>query len=370
MSGKKKHTPTPRNLNKSSSTRDFADDLEAAISARSSEAKDADVPLPKEADSTLDPEVSIPPKDPSRRSRKAKAHKQQKILIYSAVALVVLGVLLVIFASLHYYEEGYTAGIRQGEAQAKTMAKRENVPWPPEIAAELDAALADLRKGEAGSALLRLQKLEADKLQISSVTYLVALAAMQFGDIDLAEKKAQESMDKQERISDSLALLAVLETQKAADPKRYKMGDASLRSEEFLRQAILADVANPYPRYELATLLRYRGRRDEAMKEIQAAQTRLNPIDSHMVMDITLSLMKVEQTPVAELSDQVPQTDDVRKNFPAAYVAMRRGDFVKAADLLRKCQQALPVDVFDYLVNDPSLRKFIDQPEVTPFFGR
>ncbi len=367
MSEPKKHTPKPRNVTKPSSGREFSEDFAAARLTKTTE-KQEEQSVPNDNRETGSDTVEEKKKS-GRRSRKAKELKRQKIWLFSSLAVVLAGLLLVVLASRHYYNEGHAAGVRDGQTEAKTTAKRENAVWPPEVAAELDVALSDLRKGNADSALRRFQKLEEEKLQISSVSYLVALAAMQSGDIDLAEKKARESMEKQERISDSLALMAVLETQKAADPKRYKLGDASLKSEKLLRQAILADAANPYPRYELATLLRYKGKRDEAIKEIQAAQARLNPIDSHTVMDITVALMKIEQTPEGELPNQAPQTDDVRKTFPAAYIAMRRGDFVQAAALLQKCREALPTDVFDYLVNDPCLRKFIDQPEIRPFFG-
>ena len=79
------------------------------------------------------------------------------------------------------------------------------------------------------------------------------------------------------------------------------MGVPRLRAEQLLRQACLADAANPYPRFELGTLLRYQGRREEALAQIKGAQARLNPIDSHMIMGITLALMKIEELPVEQL---------------------------------------------------------------------
>jgi Flp pilus assembly protein TadD len=285
-----------------------------------------------------------------------------------SLLLLVPVVFLILFAR-HFYRSGREQGINEGIKQARSEAAREGVEWPTQTETELNAAMNELRRGDAAAALQKLRGLESSQPPVSSLSYLVALTAMQDGDIDLADRKARESIDKLERISDSLALLSVLESQKAADPSRKVFGDPSMRSEALLRQAILADAANPYPHFELATLLRYRGRKDEAMAEIQAAQARLNPVDSHLIMAVTLALMKIEETPVAELPMVAPVTDDPARLFPAAYVAMRREDFAQAAALLQKCRDLLAPDVFSYLVTDPVLRLFSDRPELAPFYG-
>jgi len=310
------------------------------------------------------------PDDPWRRGKGRKGRRPAGclplgfLLLFLAVALPAI-----VGFSWHYYQSGYASGLSAGMNEAKKIASRGETPWPAEVAAELDLAMIELRDDQADAALTRLQKVESANPAVSSLAYLVALAALQSGDIDLAEQKANESIDKQERISDSLALLAVLASQKAGDATRPQMGVPRLRAEQLLRQACLADAANPYPRFELGTLLRYQGRREEAIAEIKGAQARLNPIDSHMIMGITLELMRLETLPVEQLPPAEASSDDVRKVFPAAYAAMRRGDFPQAAALLQKCRESLPADVFDYLIFDPVILKYRDQPELKVFFG-
>ena len=310
----------------------------------------------------------LPPQSKGRKLRRERRSPVQ-FPVSLAVLFFAVAVVVAILSSWYFYDWGFQSGLLGGVQQAKNEATRGNVPWPPEVAAELDKAMLELRDDRAEVALPRLQKLESETHPISSVTYLVALAALQNGDPYLAEFKANESIEKQERISDSLALLAVLASQSASDPERAKIAVPRVRAEQLLRQACLADGANPYPRYELGTLLRYQGRREEALALIQGAQARLNPIDSHMIMGITLELMKIEELPTEKLPAVNPDSDDVRKLFPAAYSAMRRGDFPQAALLLKKCREILPPDVFGYIILDPAMRKFTYEPELKAFFG-
>jgi len=295
-----------------------------------------------------------------------KKLSRRKVPLLPAGAVLLL---LVFLFSWTFSRWSYQRGVANGLQLAEDAATRSKMEVSPEVAKELNEALFQLRKGEVADALKRLQKLEELPHGVASLSYLVALAAMQNGDITLAERKVSETIAKRERISDALALQSVLETQKAADPSMTSMGDPKMRSEALLRQAMIADGANPYPHFELATLLRYQGKTEEAKAEIRAAQARLNPIDSHLVMEVTLAFMEIEETPVGDLPSEVPASADAARLFPAAYSAMRRGDFDLAASLLRRCQDALSIDAFDYLVNDPALRRYVDRPELRPFFG-
>lgn len=262
----------------------------------------------------------------------------------------------------------FSLGEWSGEDQAEAAATKEGLQLPPDVSAQLDHALIALRDGDSRKAIHELEEVEAAPLAYPSVTYLVALAAMQDGNIKLSEKKVEESIAKRERVSDALALQAVLETQKAHDPTYFKVGNPRQRAETLLRQAIMADAANPYPHFELATLLRYRGEKEEALREIKAAEARLNPVDSHLIMGITMAIMELENTPDSQLPTASPDSDDIRKLFPEAYASMRRGDFVTAAALLRKCRKLSSPDIFDYAVNDPAIRKFAHQPELAEFY--
>lgn len=339
-------------------------------------------PLEKSRHVPVEEPVEEPVKEPEQTGPPQRDQNMDAVIRRGPVSLKRLarrkvpllptgGVFLVLVLVVSWILSGWN--YRRGEAHglqlAEDAATKSKVELAPEVAKELNEALFQLRKGEVADALKRLQKLETLPQGVASLSYLVALAAMQNGDITLAERKVSESISKREKISDALALQSVLESQKAADPSMTSMGDPKMRSEALLRQATIADGANPYPHFELATLLRYQGKTEEAKAEIRAAQARLNPIDSHLVMEVTLAFMEIEETPVGELPTDVPAGDNVVRLFPAAFSAMRRGDFDQAASLLQRCQQALSVDAFDYLVNDPALRRYLGRPELRPFFG-
>ena len=240
----------------------------------------------------------------------------------------------------------------------------QGVEIPVGFQNRLDTALKQLRTGATEEALKNLLLLEESNPAISSLTYLVAIAAMQSGDTELAGKKADASIAKRERVSDSLALKAVLETQKATSG----FGDRAVRSEMYLRQAMVADAANPAPCIELATLLRYQQRDDEALLLLEAARSRLNPVDSHAVVEASLALMKLQALPDADLPADLNPDTDAPSLFSAAYVAMRKGDYHGAASILRSGKKRVPSDFFDYLVNDPAIRKFDRSPELKEFY--
>lgn len=262
----------------------------------------------------------------------------------------------------------WNLGAGAGRAALLRETSKEGASVSKDFLGQLDQALADLRAGDADKAVKKLQELEKPDTQVASLTYLLALAAMQNGDTDLAAKKAAESIAKRERVSDSLALQAVLETQKGGNSVIPKFGDPRLRSELLLRQAILADTANPFPMIELATLLRYQKQRSEAQDLLRAARSRLNPVDSHTVVDVTLALSQLEDAP----DDKLPQIADPDRDstsaFSAAYIAMRQHDFDKAAELLDLLNRRMPADLFYYLVNDPALRRYASEPKLQKFF--
>ncbi len=281
-------------------------------------------------------------------------------LIYAlAAGLVAAGLCSIVFWNL-----GFVAGI-ESSLEEET---KERFTVSKEFHVELDRALADLRAGNTDKAEKKLQELEGAKTGVASLTYLLAVAAVQNGDIPLAEAKTAESITKRERISDSLALQAVLETQKRRDPSRQKFSDTRPRTEALLRRAMLADEANPFPMVELATLLRYQKRTDEALALLRGARSRLNPVDSHSVVDVTIDLATLQDTP----DDQLPQIAEPGKDlisaFSAAYVAMRKGDFDRAADLAKTARKISAADLFDYLINDPAIRRYAGEPKLREFF--
>ncbi|MEI6490920.1 MAG: hypothetical protein WCO94_00105 [Verrucomicrobiota bacterium] len=298
------------------------------------------------------------PLDPGHLTRR-KAVKRVRLLY-----VLPAGLITIILFSIVFWNLGFEAGIESSlveETRQKATASNE-------FLADLDQALADLRAGNTDKAVMELRELEDTKSDVASVTYLLAVAAVQNGDIRLAEAKTAESISKRERISDSIALQAVLETQKARDPSLKKFGDTQVRSEALLRQAMLADEANPFPMVELATLLRYQKRNDEALALLRGARSRLNPVDSHSVVDVTIGLATLQDTP----DDQLPQIAEPGKDmvsaFTAAYVAMRKGDFVRAAACANIARKLAAPDLFDYLINDPAIRRYAGEPKLKEFF--
>lgn len=229
----------------------------------------------------------------------------------------------------------------------------------------LDKALKDLRGSEPEKALEQLTLLEQEAPEAASLAYLVALAAMQAGQPEVSAQYIEKSIARRERVSDAIALKAVLETQRGTGTQ---MGDPRLRAEGYLRQALLADSANAAPLVELATLLRYRHQNEEARRVLEAARSRLNPVDSHTVVEVSIALLDLQEKPDAQLPESVDPDQGAPGLFSAAYLAMRRGNFPEAARILKTARERLSPDLFFYLVNDPALRKYAREQELASSF--
>lgn len=326
---------------------------------------EAGVPNAASANQEPQPELAGPLDPSPALVRKRKTGKRTRWAGASRVSQLLILTVAPTLAALMF---GVMAGNWYGNREAVARVTRERVNVRPEFDGVLDRALAKLREGDSTAAVKLLGELESANPDVGSVSYLHALALMQNGDTELAEKKADESIAKGERISDSLALKAVMATQRASDGNIKLMGDPKVRSEQFLRQAMIADTANPFPMIELATLMRYRGNSDEALALLKGARSRLNPVDSHTVVDVSLMLMKLQQLPDADLPRDLTATGDLASGFGAAYVAMRTGDFAKAAAILTTCRERTTPDLFDYLVNDPAFRRYVSEPALAKFY--
>lgn len=279
------------------------------------------------------------------------------------LGIVVFAVLLAAASGISYW-----AGVWAERNSALAAATKEQLSVAPGFAAKLDEALLDLRSSRSRSALASLLSLQASNPTVSSLSYLVGIAAMQSGDLALAEKMLNESIARRERVSDSLAVLAAIEGQKAYDPTFRIMGDARMRSEIYLNRAMLADAANPFPLVEMASLLRSQKRNADSLRMLQSARSRLTPIDSHSVVDATIALLSLEESPDNALPSDLDPGKDIPSAFSAAYVAMRKGDFPRAADILKQCRRSLPPDLYSYILSDPALRKYAAEPLLAEFF--
>ncbi len=319
------------------------------------------------SDTEGQPELKRPaPEEQTAALAKSFLRSLKKVLFIDLKLVYVL--IAAVLLALWLYSVSYDAGVSEGRRLANKEAAFDGVELDPDFSSKLNASLFKLRNGNAEESLKEIRELQTQWPSVVSMNYLVALAALETGDEDLATSKATESIAKRQRVSDSLALLAVIESQKAARRDKFVLGNPVKRAEEYLRRSIAADPANPYPHFELASILRYSGKRQEALEEVRAAMARLSAVDSHLVMDVTARIMESETMPDAQLPPDVGTTDNVQKLVPAAYVAMRRGNFDRAAELLNQARQGMTPDVFAYVVNDPALRRYRNEPKLQPFF--
>jgi len=287
--------------------------------------------------------------------------------LFVLCATVALG--LVLFSLWAGYSIGHWRG-KSGAERGIVAARMQTLKrMPASEAAAMNQAVAGLRSGKAEASYTTLKNLRAKFPQVASLSYLTALSALETGRYVAAETHVRDSIKAGQRVSDSLALLAMLESRKSAAAKQ-KPGVTSLAEEELLRAAITADAANPYPHIELANRLRVQGRTEEARAELEAAQALLTPLDSHLVVDLSLAVMKVDQTPDGEIAAPAVTNGDVRTIFPAAYAAMRKGDMTLAGSLLEQCRELLPADLFHYVMSDPAVRKFANHAELRGFYAQ
>jgi hypothetical protein len=83
-----------------------------------------------------------------------------------------------------------------------------------------------------------------------------------------------------------------------------------------------------------------------------------------------LCLQALSETPDEYLPAYLSQGHTTPEDFCAAYVAMRLGDFGKAAAILRTTEPTIPSDFFNYLMNDPVMRRFAKEPRVMGFYEK
>jgi len=286
---------------------------------------------------------------------------------------VIAGAACVLILAGLAFKAGTAVGFGQGRAALeRELAVREArrvYVLPPEARERVDAALMAFRDGRAEETLAELTKITGEYPDVASIRYLAALAAIQAGNPEEALRFARESIGRGEKVADSLVVESIVESQRASLPETEKMGDPITRAQKILEEAIIEDPAAAGPRIELGSLLRYRGQREDAVRELRSAKARLHPVDSHLVIDVTVALIEVEELPSGALEVSEPATDDVRALFPAAYIAMKKDDFTLAKRLLDRCRAVLPADTFLYLVNDPAFRKFSYRDDLKPYFG-
>ena len=292
------------------------------------------------------------------------ASKQNPDFKSRAPFILLLGFVIVIFSSIIFwlaYQQGYWA------AQNRINEQRLEPPVaiPAEFEKAIDSVLLTYSEGKALEAVARLEAVNRKNQTIPSTSYLIALMAIQSGNLNLALQKVDESIAKGEKLSDSLALKAAIEMEMGG---KGGMGDPKVRAENLLRSAMAADISNPRPYIELASLLRFQGRNDEARQLFQAASVRLNPVEGQALVDTSLSLLNLQQTPDDKLPVNLDSDKDPRSLVSAAYVAMRKNDFLAVKTLLARARERLSPALYNYLMNDPAIRVFSKNPQMSGLF--
>jgi hypothetical protein len=115
---------------------------------------------------------------------------------------------------------------------------------------------------------------------------------------------------------------------------------------------------------ELASFLRSQKRDDEAIQLLKAANARLHPIDTHVVVQTSIQLMKLQQMPDEQLP-AVANEGTISEIFASIYISLRKKDYHQAAIALEKGRHQAPPDLFAYLINDPVFKPFHAEPVMT-----
>lgn len=275
-----------------------------------------------------------------------------------------------VFGGSFFFCLGLAAGWyhARGDRLAQPFASEGFVGPSEEEEKSLGDAFARLRAGDGPGALEALRTLRLRNPRLSSLSYVAALAATQAGDIAAATKETARSLAAGERVSDSYALAAAVESLKPGSVEWQAIGDTDERGEFFLRQAIAADQANPAPRLELGIRLRGKGKNAEAVEMLESARLRLHPVDQAAVVDTTLLIIKLEGSTDEALPADLDPDKNTASLMGAAYVALRRGDITAAAALFGTAKSRLPPELYYYLLGDPAFGPYRQNPALAPIF--
>jgi len=317
------------------------------------------VPRPKSA-------LPDPAADPPLPVSTAAPRIPDWLLNETAIAFKAVAVVVFLLGAIIAFKFGEHRGrkVALREIKPSPAAVPTTTPAPPpaefpeELLPALDAALKTLRKGDNLDTLDTLNKLVASNPKAPSIHYAAAIAALQAGYPREADRLADASIKNGFRVSDSWALKAAIAASlsKGTTPERESM----------LKKAIAADPMNPAPFIEMASLLRSQGKNDLAASRLESAASRLNPADAGTVVETMRAIIAVDAA-----GNLVPPSQPLgipSKDLPNAYSEMKRGNFSNAAAILRFCRDQTDPDIFSYLINDPSLRKFTSRPELKEFY--
>ncbi len=295
---------------------------------------------------------------PSPGPSNSRARSKGNTPFVSGFLLILL---FALFVSVSFYggvifgRGGKTAQTNQAAAPARQK------PLPPEAMTQLNDAMAILRNGDPSKALQELQNLTTLHPHTPSLFYATAIAALTSENIELAGTMAESCAAWGYRKSDALALLANIELAKASRSESPSFADPNLRAKDFLTQAIEADPLNPGPHIELAAISRRLGHAEEAVAHLEHGKNLVFPVDTIVVTETTLAILR-DESPVNEPEMHIPP-------FAQAVRSASAGDLPRAALLFADCRRHLPEETYAFLIGDPAVRKYINQPELKDIFA-
>ena len=95
---------------------------------------------------------------------------------------------------------------------------------------------------------------------------------------------------------------------------------------------------------------------------------RLNPVEGHPLVNTSLALLDLQQMSNSQLPTDLNPDKDTVSLISAAYVAMRKNDIPALKALLAKARDRLSTPLYEYIINDPSIKVFIRNPELAKCF--
>lgn len=151
----------------------------------------------------------------------------------------------------------------------------------------------------------------------------------------------------------------------------WKTGDTGTAALAF-EQALRLNPDSAPDLVNLAGVMLVTGRAPEAVELLRKAQEK-SPDDVYMANRYLLA--RFQAGDIAGVRNEVhtalelsPQNSIPRIAIPGAALELAAGKYANAANFLYAAKKALPLRVFDSLVEEPPIANYRDKPELVPFF--
>jgi tetratricopeptide (TPR) repeat protein len=243
--------------------------------------------------------ASEPSSGTSRQRTGSRRPKRAGLLSFRLPLPVALA--LILASALVAFTWARSLGVAAGLRQAEEERTKRNVPLDDETIAAIDDALQLMQEERFTEAIDAFAAIQKANPEIGSLSFLQGVAAIRTDNTELAEEKIRESIARDERVSDAVALLAILEAKQALDTDYRTMGSPAHRISGLLESSIASDPVSSRPFYEMGTLLRFQKDWDDARSQFESALLRLSPVDSYLSISLAKELTALQALPDDEL---------------------------------------------------------------------